>query len=102
MCPRVLATAVLMSLAITESVAQVSAGAAASASSPAPARSTDVAAMELARTAQTAAETIAVDHGGSYANVTRRSLHRLEPLIPIAPDRSAWLSAASGTKHGLW
>ncbi len=56
----------------------------------------DVAAMEVVRVAQSAAETIATDHDGSYASVSRRTIHRLEPTIAIARNSTAWLSAASG------
>lgn len=60
-------------------------------------RSLDIAAMELARTAETAVEVISTDHDGSYATVTRRTIHRIEPLIPIVRNPRAWLSSARGT-----
>jgi type IV pilus assembly protein PilA len=40
-----------------------------------------VSAKELARTAETTAETIAVENGGSYAKVTAEELARVEPTI---------------------
>jgi type IV pilus assembly protein PilA len=60
-------------------------------------KATDAAAKELARTAQTTAETIAVDNGGSYASITEpKVLQEAEPTIPIAEGNNAWISAAKG------
>ncbi len=57
------------------------------------AKATDVQAKELARNAETTAETIALDHGGSYANVTPTELAAEEPTIPVtASKQHAWLS----------
>jgi len=59
-------------------------------------KAVDAAAQELARTAQTTAETIAVDNGGSYENVTIAEVHRYEPSIPTSTEaRPAYLSAAT-------
>ena len=48
-------------------------------------KAVDAQAQELARTAETTAETIGVDDGGEYGNVTVGEVHRHEPTIPIAP-----------------
>jgi type IV pilus assembly protein PilA len=61
-------------------------------------KANDAAAKELARTAQTAAETIATDNSGSYLTVTPAELNKVEKTIPIAKvANSAWISAAKGT-----
>jgi type IV pilus assembly protein PilA len=60
----------------------------------------DASAKELARTAETTAETIATDNGGSYANVGQAELHTYEKLLlttAAEAGNNAWLSAASGT-----
>lgn len=62
------------------------------------AKASDVAAKELARTAQTAAETIGTDNGGRYSTVTPTTLNATESTIPIGVSTTnAYLSAASGT-----
>ncbi len=62
------------------------------------AKASAVSAKELARNAATAAETIALDHGGSYAYVTLAEVAAEEPAIPVAPSKDhAYLSA---TTHG--
>ncbi len=59
------------------------------------AKATDVQAKELARNAETTAETIALDHGGSYADVTAAELAAEEPTIAItASKQHAYLSNA--------
>jgi type IV pilus assembly protein PilA len=61
-------------------------------------KATDVQAKELARNAATTAETIAIDHGGSYAYVTLAEVAAEEPTIPITPSKDhAYLSS---TTHG--
>jgi type IV pilus assembly protein PilA len=61
-------------------------------------KATDAQAKELARTAETTAETIATDNGGKYEKVTTTELHAYEPSIPITEKTNeAWLSAATGT-----
>jgi type IV pilus assembly protein PilA len=61
-------------------------------------KANDASAKELARTAQTTAETIATDNSGSYATVTPAELKKAEPSIPTAEGgNNAWVSAASGT-----
>jgi type IV pilus assembly protein PilA len=52
-------------------------------------KANDASAKELARTAQTTAETIATDNNGSYAKVTQTELAAYEKSIPV--------SAAEGT-----
>ena len=42
----------------------------------------DASAKEMARTAQTAAETYGTDHNGEYTNMTRKILHEYEVTIP--------------------
>ncbi len=60
------------------------------------AKATDVQAKELARNAQTTAETIALDHAGSYADVTTTDLAAEEPTIAIAASKQhAYLSSAT-------
>jgi type IV pilus assembly protein PilA len=64
-------------------------------------KANDAAAKELARTAQTTAETISTDHGGDYTTVTPSNLRAAEASIPTAASTtSAYLSAASGTTTG--
>lgn len=56
----------------------------------------DASAKSMARTAQTAAETYATDHEGSYVNMTPTILHEYETSIPIteaAAKGGAYLSA---------
>ena len=47
-------------------------------------KANDASAKELARTAQTTAETIATENGGSYEKVTPAELNTVEKTIPIA------------------
>src|ERR1700733_7778901 len=60
-------------------------------------KATDAQAKELARTAQTTAETIATDNGGSYTKVaTAGELHNYEPSIVTGtgtPTKEAWVTA---------
>lgn len=61
----------------------------------------DVQAKELARTAETTAETIAAGNNGSYEKVTRIELNREEPSIGIVASASdAYLSGATASKGG--
>jgi type IV pilus assembly protein PilA len=61
-------------------------------------KANDASAKELARTAQTTAETIATDNNGSYEKVTKAELNKVEPSIPIASENNnAYISGASGT-----
>src|SRR5258708_25066502 len=55
-------------------------------------KANDASAKELARTAQTTAETIATDNNGRYATVTEKELNKVEPTIPIAKSaNNAWI-----------
>src|SRR5579862_4803096 len=61
-------------------------------------KATDAQAKELARTAQTTAETISTDNNGSYEKVTVEELAKYEPSIQTKESKTeAWLS---GTTHG--
>jgi type IV pilus assembly protein PilA len=51
-------------------------------------KATDSSAKELARTAETTAETYATDHGGNYKNMTIAELQAYEKTIPSCPDTS--------------
>jgi type IV pilus assembly protein PilA len=64
-------------------------------------KATDVQAKELVRNAETTAETIALDHGGSYTSVTTTELAAVEPTLSItASKQHAYLSkASSGTNE---
>jgi type IV pilus assembly protein PilA len=65
------------------------------------AKATNAQAKVLARTAETAAETIATDNLGGYERVTLAELSKFEPTIGIVASTShAYLSAATGTKTG--
>jgi type IV pilus assembly protein PilA len=62
-------------------------------------KANDASAKELARTAQTTAETVATDNNGSYATITAPSvLNTVEKSIPLTEvNGAAYLSAATGT-----
>ncbi len=61
-------------------------------------KATDAQAKELARTAQTTAETISTDNNGSYAKVEAKELKAYEPsIVTVATEKEAYLSAAAGT-----
>jgi type IV pilus assembly protein PilA len=59
-------------------------------------KATDASAKAMARTAQTAAETYASDHGGSYAGIQPSRLNEVETALPTAAGgaNNAWLEAA--------
>ena len=64
-------------------------------------KANDASAKELARTAQTTAETIATDNNGSYAKVTQAELKAVEPSIQTAAGgNNAFISAAEGSGTG--
>jgi len=63
-------------------------------------KANDASAKELARTAQTTAETIATDNSGDYTTVTPTKLNEVEKSIPIAKGTNAWISAATGSGTG--
>jgi type IV pilus assembly protein PilA len=51
-------------------------------------KATDSSAKELARTAQTTAETFSTDHGGTYTGMTIGELQAYEKTIPSCPNTS--------------
>jgi type IV pilus assembly protein PilA len=58
-------------------------------------------AKELARTAETTAETIATDNNGLYAEVTAAKLKEYEPsIVTTATTKEAYLSEATETNTG--
>ena len=65
-------------------------------------KANDASAKELARTAQTTAETVSTDNNGSYESITKPAdLSAVEKSIPIAEvNGSAYLSAAVGEAKG--
>jgi type IV pilus assembly protein PilA len=64
-------------------------------------KATDASAKELARTAQTAAETYATDHNGSYTGMTAAGLATIEPTIQTAAaNNNAYLSGVTVTTAG--
>ena len=64
-------------------------------------KATDASAKELARTAQTAAETYSTDHNGSYTGLTPAVLKGVEPtILTAAGNNNAFLSAATPTTAG--
>ncbi len=62
-------------------------------------KAVDASAKELARTAQTTAETIATDNNGDYTTVTPAALNTVEKTLPTGEPTGggAYISAASGT-----
>jgi type IV pilus assembly protein PilA len=64
-------------------------------------KANDASAKELARTAQTTAETIATDNNGSYATISGpASLSAIEKSIPTTEvNGAAYLSAATSTAN---
>jgi type IV pilus assembly protein PilA len=64
-------------------------------------KASDASAKELARTAQTTAETIATDNNGGYGKVTKAELNAVEKTIPIvASETSSYLSGATEIEEG--
>jgi type IV pilus assembly protein PilA len=60
-------------------------------------KATDASAKELVRTAQTAAETYATDHGGSYVGMNATGLNAIEPTIGIVVSTTnAYLDPTAG------
>ncbi len=62
-------------------------------------KAADAGAKVIARTAQTAAETVASDNSGSYASVSIPVLRAIEPALRDVSHGS--LSSASGTASGF-
>jgi len=63
-------------------------------------KANDASAKELARTAQTTAETVATDNNGDYSTVNASTLHAAEASIPTVAGSNAWLSAAAPNGGG--
>ena len=63
-------------------------------------KANDAQAKELVRNAETTAETVALDHGGSYANVTKTELTAVEPTITTTPStQHAYLKEATSSAN---
>ena len=61
-------------------------------------KANDASAKSLARTAATAAETLATDNNGSYLSVTTTSLHSIEPTINVTSNNtSAYLTVGTAS-----
>jgi type IV pilus assembly protein PilA len=61
-------------------------------------KASDAQAKELARTAETTAETISTDFNGEYKEVTAAKLKEYEPsIVIVATKAEAYLSLAEGT-----
>ncbi len=64
-------------------------------------KATDANAKEVARTAQLAAETYAIDHATNYTGVEPNTLKEYETSLQLAEGGgNAWLSAAEATEGG--
>jgi type IV pilus assembly protein PilA len=64
-------------------------------------KAVDSSAKELARTAQTTAETVATDNNGDYTSVTAAKLNEVEKSIPLAEvNGGAYLKEATGNAKG--
>jgi type IV pilus assembly protein PilA len=65
-------------------------------------KAVDASAKELARTAQTTAETYATDHNGEYTGLTPAKLNEIEPSIQVgtAPtNNNAYLNSTTGVEN---
>jgi prepilin-type N-terminal cleavage/methylation domain-containing protein len=60
----------------------------------------DAAAKSLAQSAQTTAETISTDNGGSYSTVTEKEINKYEPNIPITAAAGTYLAKAEEIEAG--
>ena len=61
-------------------------------------KASDASAKELARTAQTTAETYATDHNGGYSGLTTKALHEYESAIQTAAgNNNAYLNGEGAT-----
>jgi type IV pilus assembly protein PilA len=60
----------------------------------------DASAKELARSSQTAAETYATDHGGSYSGLSTTALNQIEPTIPITSSSTNAYLFSAGSADG--
>jgi len=69
-------------------------------------KANDASAKELARTAQTTAETFATENSGTYTGLSQKKLNELEKTIPFVESgnctgTNACIKAASGTTSGF-
>ena len=66
-------------------------------------KANDAQAKELVRTAQTTAETIATDTGGSYKEVTKTKINEYEKTIPISEGttKATYLKEAKEIESGV-
>ena len=62
-------------------------------------KANDASAKSQARTAQTAAETIATDNDGSYSNVSVSQLQATEPTLKDTSSATVSVSGVSGTGY---
>jgi len=60
----------------------------------------DSSAKTVAQTAQTAAETLATENGGSYAKVSTTELNKIEPSLNITKTTEAELTGAKEIENG--
>jgi len=60
-------------------------------------KATDAQAKSAARTAETAMETYATEHGGSYANATPSILHSIEPTLQTSGDNAITVTSTETT-----
>jgi type IV pilus assembly protein PilA len=60
----------------------------------------DSSAKTVAQTAQTAAETLATENGGSYAKVSTTELNKIEPSLNITKTTEAELTGATEIESG--
>src|SRR5579871_4681728 len=64
-------------------------------------KANDASAKELARTAETAAQTYSTDHSGSYAGLSASALATIEPTINTTSGvGNAWLVSATPDSNG--
>ncbi len=61
----------------------------------------DASAKELARTAETTAETIATDNNGEYSKVSTTELHNYEKALPISAAEAGANAYISSTGAGV-
>ena len=62
-------------------------------------KATDSSAKELARTAETVAETIATDNNGNYTNVTATSINQYEPTVAVCGVTTGDSSTTPGASN---
>jgi type IV pilus assembly protein PilA len=60
----------------------------------------DAKAKEYDHTAQVSAETYATEHGGTYENITKTALEKIEPTLKSAPGLAVTEIGATGKGEG--